>query len=80
MNKIDLLESLANLEHEQWVKWSKEIVIKEMSLSEERIRRWKKYWVSYNELDEDIKEFDREYARKIIKLLENKGITFGDIK
>ena len=37
----ELLEQLAELEHEQWLGWSKDIADKE-ELSEERVDRWKK--------------------------------------
>ena len=66
----ELIEKLAELEHEQWVKWSKELATKETSLSEERIRRWEQYWVPYSELSEEVKEFDREWARKVLEILE----------
>jgi hypothetical protein len=31
-----------------------------------RLKRWSKNWIPYNDLDEDTKEFDREWADKII--------------
>lgn len=67
-NMNTLLEELSELEHEQWIKWSKE-VCKTENISESRKSRWEKYWIPYNELTDDIKEFDREYARKILDLV-----------
>lgn len=32
----------------------------------ERLIRWEGMWVPYDELSEDLKELDRNYARKII--------------
>jgi len=39
-----------------------------------RLRRWKKLWVSYNDLSEEMKEHDRVWARKVIKLLKENEI------
>lgn len=60
-----LLEALAALEHSQWVEWSKSLAEKE-KLSPERLERWEKLWVPYNELDEKDKESDRIWARKVL--------------
>jgi len=68
-----LLEELSELEHKQWMKWAKTI-LKEEDISEERGKRWKKDFKDYKDLPEDVKEFDREWARKVIKILEKNGI------
>jgi hypothetical protein len=62
-----LLEELAAVEHEQWVTWSK-TVAKE-GLTPERIERWEKFWTEYAELDDDVKEYDRIWARKVLDLV-----------
>jgi hypothetical protein len=68
-NKTDKLrEELSELEHDQWVKWSKELAKKE-DLSKERLERWEKDWVNYNKLDEETKDFDREWADKVLKII-----------
>lgn len=75
-NYNKLIEALANLEHEQWMKWSIDIASHE-DISRDRIKRWHKYWIPYKELDEETKEFGREWAKKVIKVLEElhkKGI------
>jgi hypothetical protein len=64
----DLLERLSEIEHEQWMKWSKSIV---SEVSEERKKRWEKLWIPYKDLSEEMKEEDREFARKVISTLNN---------
>lgn len=64
-----IIEKLAELEHEQWVTWSKEIARTE-KLSEERIKRWQTFWnTPYEDLPEEIKEEDRKWARKVLDVL-----------
>jgi len=65
MKRDVLLEELAEIEHDQWIKWSKSISESE-NISPERIERWKKFWCPYDELDEEIKEHDRVWARKVL--------------
>jgi hypothetical protein len=60
-----LLEELAALEHLQWVEWSKTLAEKE-HLSPERLERWQKLWVPYEELDDKDKESDRVWARRAL--------------
>ena len=57
------LERVAAIEHEQWMAWSKSVA---PEVSPERRARWEKYWVPYDELPDDVKELDREWARKVI--------------
>jgi len=64
----ELLEKLAALEHEQWMAWSKAIAEQE-NISPERLERWKKYWVPYEELDEATKEHDRVWARRVLEII-----------
>ncbi len=66
--KKKIIEELAELEHEQWEEWSKDISKKE-DISKERLDRWKKYWVDYNKLKEDVKDDDREWAEKVLKII-----------
>jgi len=68
LNDLDLLEKLAELEHLQWIEWSKNISEKE-KLSKKRLKRWKEFWVIYQDLPETIKEDDRKWARKTLKVL-----------
>lgn len=66
MTVLDI-ERLAALEHEQWVVWSKDLAEKE-HISPERLARWAKYWVPYEQLPEDVKDQDRELAVRILEL------------
>lgn len=35
----------------------------------QRLIRWKDLWIPYNELSDELKESDREYAKKVLKKL-----------
>lgn len=75
-----LIEKLAELEHEQWMNWSKALTIEiagylnwlpEDMRSElfARLTRWNGMWVPYDELSGKTKEQDRMWARKVLKRL-----------
>ena len=64
-----IIEKLADLEHEQWIEWSKNIGGSE-TISEDRLNRWRNLWKPYSELTDNEKEQDRVYARKVVGLLE----------
>ena len=66
-----LLEKLAALEHDQWIAWAKTVAETEPNLSEGRVQRWEKYFVPYEELSEEVKEFDREWAKKVLEVINN---------
>ncbi len=61
-------EDLAELEHDQWVAWSKQIAATE-KISPERLARWKKLWVPYSQLTESYKDDDRKWADKVLAIL-----------
>jgi len=67
----ELIEKLTALEHEQWAEWAKSI-LKSENISKEREERWGSLFVPYEELSEDMKEMDRKYARKVLKVLKKK--------
>lgn len=81
MNKtiveIDI-EKLAQIEHDQWVEWSRAIMASE-NISPERLERWKKLIVPYDMLTEEQKEHDRVYARKVIAVLTGREYGVGDV-
>jgi hypothetical protein len=58
-----LLERLAEVEHEQWMAWSRSVAAE---VSAERRARWQAFWVPYQDLPEDVKELDRAWARKVL--------------
>ena len=67
-DNCELLEDLAELEHEQWVQWSKSIAAS-VNLSDERQGRWETFWCPYNELSEEMKDEDRKWARKALGII-----------
>jgi len=65
-----LLEKISTEIHRMWITWAKEIVIKEKNISKERIKRWEKEcFLPYQELSEEMKNLDRKFAGKIIKIV-----------
>lgn len=70
-NKIkeyEIIESLADLEHEQWMHWAK-AVIKEGFVPEAKVKQWEKLFIPYKQLTEEAKEHDRYFARKVYERL-----------
>ena len=70
MNSSELiLEKVSSEIHLMWMSWAKKIV-QEENISKERIERWEKEcFLSYDELSEEMKELDRKFARRIIKIV-----------
>ena len=66
------LEELAEIEHDQWWKWAKTLMEKE-KLSKERMERWQKDMVPCKDLPEEVKEYDRKWARKVLSTLKKEG-------
>lgn len=69
LSRKDLVEIVAELEHEQWMAWSKTTAKR---LDAETRARWKRYWIPYSKLTEKVKEQDRIWARKILRALDRK--------
>ena len=65
-----LIEALAELEHEQWVHWSQAVAGK---VTEPTREEWERSWVAYADLTDDLKEADRVWARKVVKLLRRRN-------
>lgn len=60
----DLITELAKLEHEQWMVWSQELA-KNEKFSDERLERWRKLWIPYEQLSNEQKRSDIMWARKV---------------
>ena len=83
-SRKELIEKLANLEHKQWMHWSKDLA--EQLISEDpyhnkfkigsrfllKLTKWReKYWKPYEDLTEEAKDKDREWAEKVLKIVED---------
>lgn len=68
-----LREQLAALEHEQWMAWSQNIATSEF-ISTERLSRWAALWLPYDELTEEQKDQDREWADKVLAALGHRAL------
>ena len=64
---MNLREKLANLEHEQWMKWASSVMDE---VGEERQKRWRAYMIPYGDLSEKVKDYDRKWADKILAILQ----------
>jgi len=72
LNPLDaLIESLAEIEHEQWIYWSKAVA---GDVSDATRNKWQRSWVAYVELTEEAKEADRVWARKVTTLLRQRRL------
>lgn len=63
-----LRERLAEIEHQQWCDWSKNLAESE-SISPERLAAWHRRWVPYTQLSEADKDLDRAYADMVLEAL-----------
>ena len=62
----NLFEQLAELEHEQWMAWSKDIASKE-NISQVRLERWRSLGKPYSKLTEEQKDQDRLWVEKVMR-------------
>lgn len=66
--RLDLVDDLAALSHEQWAGWARWMIDQ---WSPEAVARWERQIATpYAELSEKEKESDRVEARRILALLE----------
>lgn len=64
-----IIEGIAQIFHESWVDWSREIY-KEEKLSDERVRRWKAIWeADYCMIPNDMKKPEIELAMRVLRRL-----------
>jgi hypothetical protein len=67
----ELIEALAELEHAQWLHWSRAVAADVGAATRDK---WQRSWVDYAELTEDLKEADRVWARKVVALLRKRKL------
>ena len=72
MTEEELREKIAELEHEQWMRWAKTLILRE-NLSPNRVERWNKLFVPYHELSEEMKDADRKEADIVLTLIHEAG-------
>ena len=65
--KAELLEKIAAVQHDAWTAWSKAVA---SEVKEERRARWQEAWVPYDQLDEGVKDLDREWAEEVMEVIE----------
>jgi hypothetical protein len=82
---MNLIDRLADIEHRQWIQWAKTLLEKEPGISEERRKRWESLFCEYKDLSEEWKEYDREWARRMLREVrlqlddEATAFYFGDL-
>jgi RNA polymerase-interacting CarD/CdnL/TRCF family regulator len=63
--RTEVIEILAELEHEQWSDWVSRVIATEDNISSARLKRWERLSRTiYRNLTEEEKEADRFWARK----------------
>ena len=84
MNEEDIVEALADLEHERWSSWmeylfevSTENEDGSVTIPSDKVERWQRQIdTPYDDLSDKEQESDRKEARKTIALL--KSVLKGD--
>jgi len=71
INVDDLIEALAGIEHQQWAHWSKVVA---PEVSDATRQKWKRCWIDYSKLSDDVKEADRVWARQVVVLLRERRL------
>lgn len=87
-----LLEVLSDLEHQQWVVWTKGLIAwmrtaEGMSERDKRalneaadilLAKWETNWGDYWALTESVKEHDRNFARRVVEVFQDHVLeTYG---
>jgi hypothetical protein len=67
----ELREKLSELEHDQWMEWTKEIASRFQTepFFQYQIEQWRKSWIPYGELTDGQKDMDRIWADKTIEVI-----------
>jgi hypothetical protein len=66
LSEAEMVEIVADLEHQQWMHWSQAVA---HTVSSYQLKTWQHLWVPYEQLPEDEKEKDRVWARKTLRAL-----------
>jgi len=64
----ELIEKIADLEHQQWIHWAGSVLNSDVKLPYVRRKNWENRMVPYEELPEHVKELDRVWAAKVVEL------------
>lgn len=67
----ELVEALAEIEHSQWMHWSRAVAAGVTTATRDK---WQRSWVDYAELTDELKEADRVWARKVVVLLRQRRL------
>lgn len=66
------IETVSKYIHNMWMSWAKTILETEPKISAVRKQRWEdECFKPYEELSEEMKQRDRDFAIKIIELINN---------
>ena len=86
--RVDV-ENVSAVQHEAWTHWSKSLADTLQEVQEAitarksqialrtirmKLASWEKTWVPYEDLPEETKELDREWARKVLEALHNDNL------
>lgn len=77
MTEEELRDKIADLQHKQWIQWAKTLMSNE-NLSSERRERWFKLFIPYEDLSEESKNQDREWADRFLALFREAGWKSGE--
>ena len=74
LEEIDVIDRISEIIHEAWTEWSKSVSdIEYFAQLILKVDRWEELWIPYEQLSDEMKEKDREWARKIIIALDHGG-------
>jgi hypothetical protein len=70
-NLDELIETLAEVEHQQWLHWSNAVA---PEVADATRQKWERSWIDYSHLTEEVKEADRVWARKVVAVLRERQL------
>ena len=66
----NITEKISAEIHVMWMSWAKELLENENDISEERKERWETAcFKPYEELSSQMKDLDRKFAKKILRIV-----------